>query len=210
MNKVTTFVIDTFIDDDLYLFSGDRTNNLARETRAISNKDYNVWANADRNITTETRDTKVKIGSYDGKDKAKFVAPTETLKEVIKHRPPVSEVVREITKESERDKLRQIEREKMQREAEVEFSRQNSGDFRKAKLKENIKGGDDDEEEDEAQKIYKEIIDVVASNSPASLQYVRGRMVGYGEEAQTTLRRGDRRSAALVSDREQSQHRVSR
>ena len=48
------------------------------------------------------------------------------------------------------------------------------------------------EEEDEAQKIYREIIEVVSSASPASLQYVRGRMVGYGEEAGATLRRAAR------------------
>ena len=48
------------------------------------------------------------------------------------------------------------------------------------------------EEEDEAQKIYREIIEVVSSASPASLQAVRGRMVGYGEEAGATLRRAAR------------------
>ena len=58
--------------------------------------------------------------SSDGNKKA-FIAPTETLKEVIKHRPPVSEVVREITKESERDKMRQKEREMMAQEGEREF-----------------------------------------------------------------------------------------
>ena len=51
------------------------------------------------------------------------------------------------------------------------------------------KGG---KEEDEAQKIYREIIEVVSSASPASLQAVRGRMVGYGEEAGATLRRAAR------------------
>ena len=84
------------------------------------------------------------------------MAATETLKEVIKHRPPVAAVVREITKEREKDKLRQREREMMEREAEREFQ-----------------GGDE-----EAQQIYREIISVVASNSPASLQHARGRMVG--------------------------------
>ena len=66
-----------------------------------------------------------------------YVAPTETLKEVIKHRPPVAEVVREITKESEKDKLRQREREQMQREAEREFKniaeKNISGDCRNEK-----------------------------------------------------------------------------
>ena len=69
-----------------------------------------------------------------------YVPPTETLKEVIKHRPPVAEVVREITKESEKDKLRQREREQMQREAEKEFKNiserdleNNSGDYRNEK-----------------------------------------------------------------------------
>ena len=54
---------------------------------------------------------------------------------------------------------------------------------------------------------------MVSSNSPASLQYARGRMVGYGEEAQTTLRRGDRATAAIVTDRQQmekSKQRVAR
>ena len=50
-------------------------------------------------------------------------------------------------------------------------------------------GGKGGKEEDEAQKIYREIIEVVSSASPASLQAVRGRMVGYGEEAGATLRR---------------------
>ena len=40
------------------------------------------------------------------------MAPTETLKEVIKHRPPLAQVVKEITEESERDKLRQKRRER--------------------------------------------------------------------------------------------------
>ena len=50
-------------------------------------------------------------------------------------------------------------------------------------------------EEDEAKKIYREILEVVKTNAPASLQYGRGRMVGYGEEAQDTLRRGDKKNA---------------
>ena len=95
------------------------------------------------------------------------MAPTETLKEVIKHRPPVAAVVREITKEREKDKLRQRERELMEREAEREFQ---------------AGGGDE-----EAQQIYREIISVVASNSPASLQHARGRMVGAALYYNTTI-----------------------
>ena len=104
--------------------------------------------------------------------------PTETLKEVIKHRPPVAQVVKEITEESERDKLRQ-----RRRQAEAELSH-STVQAEAAK------------EDDEAQKIYREILDVVGS-APCG----RGRMVGYGEEAQTTLRRGDRNNAARLGHR---------
>lgn len=107
-----------------------------------------------------------------------FVPPTETLKEVIKHRPPVAQVVKEITEESERDKLRQ-----RRRQAEAELSH-STVQAEAAK------------EDDEAQKIYREILDVVGS-APCG----RGRMVGYGEEAQTTLRRGDRNNAARLGNR---------
>ena len=51
-------------------------------------------------------------------------------------------------------------------------------------------------EEEEAQKVYREIMEVVGS-TPCG----RGRMVGYGEEAQTTLRRGDRSNAARLGTR---------
>ena len=46
------------------------------------------------------------------------MAPTETLKEVIKHRPPVAQVAKNIAEESERDKLRQRRRENMQRQTQ--------------------------------------------------------------------------------------------
>ena len=55
---------------------------------------------------------------------------------------------------------------------------------------------DNKEEEEEAQKVYREILEVVGS-TPCG----RGRMVGYGEEAQTTLRRGDRSNAARLGTR---------
>ena len=109
------------------------------------------------------------------------MAPTETLKEVIKHRPPVAQVVREITEESQRDKIRQKRRETMMGQTENK------------------------EEEEEAQKVYREILDVVGS-TPCG----RGRMVGYGEEAQTTLRRGDRSNAARLGPRHHSSRSVSR
>ena len=110
-----------------------------------------------------------------------FVVPTETLKEVIKHRPPVAQVVREITEESERDKIRQKRRENMTRESDNKLPHSSA----KA-----------NKEEDEAQKVYREIMEVVGS-TPCG----RGRMVGYGEEAQTTLRRGDRSNAARLGTR---------
>merc|ERR1719326_1591773 len=56
-------------------------------------------------------------------------------------------------------------------------------------------------EEEEAQKVYREIMEVVGS-TPCG----RGRMVGYGEEAQTTLRRGDRSNAARLGPRHHSRY----
>ena len=112
------------------------------------------------------------------------MAPTETLKEVIKHRPPVAQVVREITEESERDKIRQKRRENMMRQTDNKLP--HSPDKT-------------NKEEDEAQKVYREIMEVVGS-TPCG----RGRMVGYGEEAQTTLRRGDRSNAARLGTRHQN------
>ena len=141
----------------------------------------NVWSNVER----YKGETPWKERHNNNGVKHHKIVPTETLKEVIKHRPPVSEVVREITKESEKDKLRQREREMMQKEIEKEFSA-DSKDVEK------------EDDSDEAQQIYREIIDVVSANSPSSLQYVRGRMVGYGEEAATLLRQGDRRHAAVA------------
>ena len=137
------------------------------------------------------------------------VAPTETLKHVLKTRPPVSEFVKEITKVSEKDKIRQRQREIMQKEAESIF---NEGKEERAlhelKTKEKKRPKNSVEsssEEDEAKKIYREILEVVISNAPASLQYGRGRMVGYGEEAQDTLRRGDKKNA-VRSRSEKSSH----
>lgn len=135
--------------------------------------DGDVWRNADRYRGGEKRDDQ-QTNSAQRRNKD-FLAPTETLKEVIKHRPPVAQVVKEITEESQRDKLRQRRRESMQRQAETDAAEA------------------DQEDDDEAQKIYREILDVVGS-APCG----RGRMVGYGEEAQTTLRRGDRSNAARL------------
>jgi sirohydrochlorin ferrochelatase len=41
--------------------------------------------------------------------------PTKTLKEALKHRPPVSAYVREITRASELDRQREMERRRMER-----------------------------------------------------------------------------------------------
>ena len=116
-----------------------------------------------------------------------FVAPTETLKEVIKHRPPVAQVVREITEESERDKMRQKRRETMMGQADSKLAHSPQTAAKASK------------EEEEAQQVYREILEVVGS-TPCG----RGRMVGYGEEAQTPLRRGDRSNAARLGPRHHS------
>ena len=42
--------------------------------------------------------------------------------------------------------------------------------------------------ENEAQQIYREILEVVQANSPSSLPVRRGRMVGYGEHSQRPQR----------------------
>ena len=92
------------------------------KTRVSKSSERDVWGHVDRYRGDEEGDlVKKQSGQKDMKDtktSKSFVAPTETLKEVIKHRPPVSQVVKEITKESERDKARQREREMMTREAE--------------------------------------------------------------------------------------------
>ena len=83
---------------------------------------------------------------------------------------------------SEEDKRRQKQRENMQREAESLFSKEEKRERRRKEA------GRPRATDQEAQKIYREILEVVKENSPASLQYGRGRMVGYGEKVQDTLR----------------------
>ena len=89
-------------------------------TRVSKSSERDVWGHVDRYRGEDEEGELVKKQSHRDASKTtkSFVAPTETLKEVIKHRPPVSQVVKEITKESERDKARQREREMMTREAE--------------------------------------------------------------------------------------------
>ena len=100
---------------------------------------------------------------------------------------------------SEKDKIRQRQRENMQKEAESIFNKEKEErNLHEAKQKEKKRPKNSIEsssEEDEAQKIYREILEVVKTNAPASLQYGRGRMVVYGEEAQDTLKRGDKKNA---------------
>ena len=92
-----------------------------RVARVSKSSERDVWGHVERYRGEEEVDlVKKQHQAREAKTKS-FVAPTETLKEVIKHRPPVSEVVKEITKESERDKARQREREMMTREAEKGF-----------------------------------------------------------------------------------------
>ena len=98
-----------------------QTSPKTRVTRVSKSSERDVWGHVDRyRGGEEGKIVKKQNQERDTKTKS-FVAPTETLKEVIKHRPPVSEVVKEIAKESERDKARQREREMMTREAEREF-----------------------------------------------------------------------------------------
>ena len=157
-----------------------------------------VWGNANR-----------VRGSHDNLNDTEEVIPTETLKQVLTTRPPVAEFVKEITKASEKDKLRQRQRENMQKEAESIFNKEKEErtlhDQKQKEKKRPKNSVESSSEEDEAKKIYREILEVVKTNSPASLQYGRGRMVGYGEEVQDTLRRGDKKNA-VRSRSEKSNH----
>ena len=82
---------------------------------------------------------------------------TDTEREVIKHRPAVSEIVKKITKASKEDMERRKEREDMLNNEIVESK---------------------------ARKIYEEILAVVHGSSPASLPVSRGVMVGCGQQGQ--------------------------
>jgi len=165
-----------------------------RLTKAESRKENgDLWGNARR---------------YRGQGEAR-----ETLKAAMKNRPPVAEIVKEITKVSEEDKRRQRAREREQEEAGNLFDNQEeAGEDEKHLGRSEVRGkrrkepgGRRRDGEHDAQKIYREILEVVKENSPASLQYGRGRMVGYGEEAQDTLRRGDRSNAAKMKASNASQ-----
>jgi hypothetical protein len=167
-------------------------------------KDRDVWSNANRfrgsqNALDMMSKEGIKNVELSNKLPRGQIIPTETLKQVMKTRPPVAEFVKEITKVSEKDKMRQRQRENMQKEAESIFNKEKEEmNLRIMKQKEKKRPKNSIEsssEEDEAKKIYREILEVVKTNAPASLQYGRGRMVGYGEEAQDTLRRGDKKNA---------------
>ena len=82
---------------------------------------------------------------------------TDTEREVIKHRPAVSEIVKEITKASKEALERRKEREDILNNEIVE---------------------------NKARKIYEEILAVVHDSSPASLPVSRGVMVGCGQQGQ--------------------------
>ena len=174
----------------------DYENKNQGEKQNRRTKERDVWSNANRFRGSQTI---LDLGKEGGKLPRGPIMPTETLKQVMKTRPPISEVVKEITKVSEKDKIRQQQRENMQKEAESIFNKEKEEiDLHPIKPKEKKRPKNSVEsssEEDEAKKIYREILEVVKTNAPASLQYGRGRMVGYGEEAQDTLRRGDKKNA---------------
>ena len=132
----------------------------------------------------------------------------------MKNRPPVADFVKEIAKVSEKDKLRQQQRENMQKEAESIFNKEKeavkSQEASRISRRRPVNSVESSSEEDDAQKIYREILEVVKTNSPASLQFGRGRMVGYGEEVQDTLRRGDKNNAAKCKREKPNQHAFAR
>ena len=94
--------------------------------------------------------------------------PTNTIREALRNRPPVSEFIKEITKANEEDNVKRIQRERERLYIDDVFN-----DITKEDINEN-----------EAQQIYREILEVVQANSPSSLPVSRGRMVGYGEHTE--------------------------
>ena len=84
---------------------------------------------------------------------------TNTLKEAFRNRPPVAEYIKEITRANKENikKRQQRELDKLMNAAVYD-------------------------DEDEAQQIYQEILQVVGANSPTSLPISRGSMAGYGTE----------------------------
>ena len=158
------------------------------------------------------------LKNYQGERRIKLsrdlILPTETLKQVMKKGPPVADIVKDITKISEIDKMRKSQHESMQREAESIFKKKVEVrtilDANRMNRRKPMNSVGSSSEEDDAQQIYREILDVVKTNSPASLQCGRGRMVGYGEEVQDTMRRGDKNNAARCRSKLPTQHAFAR
>ena len=94
--------------------------------------------------------------------------PTNTIKEALRNRTPVSDFIKEITKANEEDNLKRRERESDRLYIDDVFT-----DMTENYIVEN-----------EAQQIYQEILEVVQAKSPSSLPVSRGRMVGYGEHTE--------------------------
>ena len=97
---------------------------------------------------------------------------TNTLKEALRNRPPVAEFMKEITKANEEDILKRKQRERYRLYIDDVF----------------IDNTEEDIVENEAQQIYREILEVVQANSPSSLTVSRARMVGYGEHSEQPQR----------------------
>ena len=114
-----------------------------------------LWENAERHSNVKVDDRKC----------TELKHPTNTLREAFKHRPPVTEYIKEIT-------------------------RANKENIEKRKQREHNKltNKDVEESENEAQQIYREILKVVGANSPTSLPVSRGSMVGFSEQAEEEVK----------------------
>jgi len=130
---------------------------------------------------------------YRGKQESS-TDPTRTLKEALKNRPPVSQFIREITRATEEDRKRREERQQKQRLLENQEAEQccendplgvltelNSILEKEEKRVDLKEDNCEENNNDDAQLIYREILEVVQANA-TSMSSHRGRMVGYGPE----------------------------
>ena len=139
-----------------YEESDEKVSNIEPSYQNIKQRD--LWENACR----QNNDNGVILNCAQKK------MPTNTLKSALRNRPPVAEFIKEITKANAKDDVKRRQRERDRLYNDDVFTDNTEEDI----------------VENEAQQIYREILEVVQANSPSSLPVSRGRMVGYGEHSQ--------------------------
>ena len=143
-----------------YEESDEKLSNIEPSYQNIKQRD--LWENACR----QNNDNGVLLKCAQKK------MPTNTLKSALRNRPPVAEFIKEITKANAKDDVKRRQRERDRLYNDDVFTDNTEEDI----------------VENEAQQIYREILEVVQANSPSSLPVSRGRMVGYGEHTPQTQR----------------------